>query len=226
LSKICAESKFKGLKYRGGPEFDCKRCKKKMVLPCVKYDGEELKNLDPVVLKPACECNKEYDANEFGQVRYRISSYILIEFWAMWELNILNIVCSNLVQCHHYGPSICEILIAGSKEANFCAPRGFEVVVNTEFLLREPDTLYTLLACALERVKIYQPVDLERPPALAFCDPSMWMIQLKCWTADAHMVWGIIDFVFLIFGSTMNVKPSHTQWICDYRLPMNPRESW
>ena len=53
LSKICAESGFKGLAYCGGPEVICKKLNEPTILPCVKYCKEEDFSLE-VDLQPSC----------------------------------------------------------------------------------------------------------------------------------------------------------------------------
>ena len=70
LSKICAESGFKGLAYCGGPEIICKELKKTSILPCVEYSTEEDFSLE-VDLQPSCRlCRRteHEDVNKLEQV--------------------------------------------------------------------------------------------------------------------------------------------------------------
>ena len=54
LSKICAESGFKGLAYCGGPEVKCKELDKPTILPCVEYSSKEKDFGREVDLQPSC----------------------------------------------------------------------------------------------------------------------------------------------------------------------------
>ena len=70
LSKICAESGFKGLAYCGGPEVICKKLKKPTILPCVEYSKEEDFSRE-VNLQPACRLcgmTEHEDINKLQQV--------------------------------------------------------------------------------------------------------------------------------------------------------------
>ena len=70
LSKICAESGFKGLAYCGGPEVICKELKKPTILPCVEYCKEEDFGHEPN-LQPSCRlCRRteHEDVNKLVQV--------------------------------------------------------------------------------------------------------------------------------------------------------------
>ena len=53
LSKICAESGFKGLAYCGGPEIICQKWNKPTILPCVEYCTKEHYSRE-VDTKPSC----------------------------------------------------------------------------------------------------------------------------------------------------------------------------
>ena len=71
LSKICAESGFKGLAYCGGPEVICKELKKPSILPCVEYSKEEdfSCELNPQPLCRLCRRTEHEDVNKLEQVR-------------------------------------------------------------------------------------------------------------------------------------------------------------
>ncbi len=62
LLKICKESNFEGLKYRGGPELKCTTCKNTVIMPSVCYEnGEGTKDADKTV---RCCPDDNHDINE------------------------------------------------------------------------------------------------------------------------------------------------------------------
>ena len=67
LSKICAESGFKGLAYCGGPAVICKEFSEPSVLPCVEYSKEEDFSRE-VNLQPACRLCDMIEHEDVNQV--------------------------------------------------------------------------------------------------------------------------------------------------------------
>ena len=69
LSRICAASGFKGLTYCGGPEVICKTYNKPTILPCVKYNKDNLSS--EADTQPSCQlcgCIEYENINELAEV--------------------------------------------------------------------------------------------------------------------------------------------------------------